>query len=158
MYNTKVEVKYQSIENELIDKIKTSKTENKENEYTEQEVYSICSDLYRNELLKVFELESIYNNNKMEKCFSYVLSVMIVNENFKNFLDENVEFIKNTFMYEKKEERMYDIILTFLFSQQLFYITHRCIIQQMENGFIDENLLNELRENTKKLLQEKGML
>jgi len=40
-----------------------------------------------------------------------------------------------------------EILLT-LFSENVFYITHKCICQQITTGHIDAELLEELNQNT----------
>ena len=41
-----------------------------------------------------------------------------------------------------------------LFSQNLFHITHKCICQQIELGYIEENLLVELRKHSLDLINK----
>jgi hypothetical protein len=43
-----------------------------------------------------------------------------------------------------------------LFSQTLFYITHKCVCQQLTTGTIDKNLLNELKTRTIEVLNDKN--
>ena len=75
------------------------------------------------------------------------------NESFKQCMNEIASFLNNKLF--EQTEKSYDFIFTLLFSNQLFHITHKCVCQQMETGLIDECLLNLLKPESIKLLQEK---
>ena len=147
MYNTKVDVKYKNIENELLNKIN-----NKMEDYSSEDVLNICDELYRTELLKVFGAENI-ESTKLDDGYKYVFSIMEQNESFKQCMNEIASFLNNKLF--EYTEKSYDFIFTLLFSNQLFHITHKCVCQQIETGVIDECLLNLLKPESIKLLQEK---
>jgi len=161
MYNTGFKVKYNDIETELIDNLKnTTKcfSENDDNnndidqyEYSEQDVLDICSKLYRDEILSVFNIEE-FSDEKINSGMKYVYNIMMMNEKFKKLINDLEEiyfreFIENKQNITEKQESIREIILMTLFSQHVFYITHKCICQQIELGIIDEELLVELRQN-----------
>jgi hypothetical protein len=82
---------------------------------------------------------------------------MMQNEHFKKMiccLEETYfqNFIKNQEIGFEKQDSIRQLILIILFSQQVFYITHKCICQQIELNIIDEDLLVELRNKTMELL------
>jgi hypothetical protein len=72
-------------------------------------------------------------------------------EQFKKFIDEirhGEGIISNTDLDEESRKRIRQMIFMYLFNQKIFYITHKCICQQIELGTIDEDLLDELRKNS----------
>jgi hypothetical protein len=161
MYNTGFKVKYNDIETELIHNLKNTKkcfSKNDDNnddidqyEYSEQDVLDICSKLYRDEILSVFNIEE-FSDEKINSGMKYVYNIMMMNEKFKKLINDLEEiyfreFIENKQNITEKQESIREIILMSLFSQHVFYITHKCICQQIELGIIDEELLVELRQN-----------
>jgi hypothetical protein len=161
MYNTGFKVKYNDIETELIHNLKNTKkyfNKNIDNnddtdqyEYSEQDVLDICSKLYRDEILSVFNIDE-FSDEKINSGMKYVYKIMMMNEKFKKLINDLEEiyfreFIENKQNITKKQENIREIILMTLFSQHVFYITHKCICQQIELGIIDEDLLVELRQN-----------
>ena len=161
MYNTGFKVKYNDIETELIHNLKNTKkcfSKNDDNhddtdqyEYSEQDVLDICSKLYRDEILSVFNIEE-FSDEKINSGMKYVYNIMMMNEKFKKLINDLEEiyfreFIENKLNITEKQESIREIILMSLFSQHVFYITHKCICQQIELGIINEDLLVELRQN-----------
>ena len=67
---------------------------------------------------------------------------------FKDFFLDKIEDIPLNLKQENEESIKKQIILTTLFSQHLFYITHKCICQQLELGTIDNELLVELKTHS----------
>ena len=154
MYNTTFKVKYHDIEKELL----SQEDLVKQYKYSSQDVMDICNKLYRDEFLSVFGLE-YFENDKINEMLTIVYDKMMTNIEFKNLIDDILEFCcKDSFLNtnlsleEKKEEEEKEIkkhiVLTTLFSQHLFYITHKCICQQIEWGTIDKCLLVELKTHT----------
>jgi hypothetical protein len=150
MYNTKFKVKYNDIEKELMSKLNLDE----EYPYSYQDVLDICNKLYRDELLSVFGLEYFENDN-MNEMITNVYDKMITNVEFKEIIDKISNVCFKDFFFkkedeeeEKKESIQKQIILTTLFSQNLFYITHKCVCQQIELGTIDKDLLVELKTHS----------
>lgn len=153
MYNTKFKVKYNDIEKELLSQEDLVKQYN----YTSQDIMDICNKLYRDEFLSVFGLE-YFENDKINSMITIVYDKMMTNMEFKKIIDDILQFcckdsFLNTNMPLKKEteeekEIKKQIIVTTLFSQHLFYITHKCICQQIEWGTIDKCLLTELKTHS----------
>ena len=159
MYNTKFQVKYYNIEKELLSKINV--VEEYQYQYSPQDVFDICNKLYRDELLSVFELE-YFEDDKMNEMIKNVYNALMINLEFKKIIDEMLQFCFKDFFLDKMENIPLNleqeqeqeqsikkqIILTTLFSQHLFYITHKCICQQLELGTIDNDLLVELKTHS----------
>ena len=157
MYNTKFQVKYYNIEKELLSKINV--VEEYQYQYSPQDVLDICNKLYRDELLSVFELE-YFEDDKMNEMIKNVYNTLMINIEFKKIIDEMLQFCFKDFVLDKiediplnlkkenEESIKKQIILTTLFSQHLFYITHKCICQQLELGTIDNDLLVELKTHS----------
>lgn len=153
-YDTHFKVKYNDIEQELINKL-THKTpkEPEENpddeyEYSSEDVNDICNKLYRDEFLSVFGAEDIMDD-KIDNGMNYVYDIMMKNEKFKQIVDEIIiltlkEINTNQEFNSEHHESLKQLILISLFSQNLFHITHKCICQQIEVGVIDDELIDEL--------------
>ncbi len=157
MYNTQFKVKYNDIEQELINNLnnKTS-TENhddpkvNDHDYSSQDILDICNKLYRDELLSVFGTEDLIDN-KIDTGMNYVYDIMIQNERFKQIICDMEQlytdaFYTNQEFSDEQHDCLRQLILISLFSQYLFHITHKCICQQIELGTIDNTLLIEIRK------------
>ncbi len=162
-YNTQFKVKYNDIEQELIHKLKNripeeyQENSDDEHEYSTQDVLDICNKLYRDELLSVFGAEDL-TDDKIDNGIKYVNNIMMTNDNFKQIIEEMAnlsinEFDKNQTVSNEQKESLKQLILIGLFSQNIFYITHQCICQQIEVGTIDDNLLVELRKHSVNLVK-----
>jgi hypothetical protein len=155
MYNTVFKVKYYDIEKELLHKLNVKNPEtnsDEEYEYSNQDVLDICNKLYRDELLSVFGAEDLSDDN-LDKGMSYVYEIMMINERFKEIINEMETtlingFIKNDDIIPDKQESLRQLILISLFSQHLFHIMHKCICQQIELGMVDNDLLVELKTHS----------
>ena len=163
MYNSKFNVKYNDIETELIEKLKNkSKEEYEENsdeeyEYSSQDVLEICNKLYRDEFLSVFGAEDL-SDEKIDKGMDFVYNIMVSNIKFKDIIDEfqNIffmDYFKKEEYSKENEKSLRQLILLTLFSQNIFYLTHKCICQQIEFGTIEEKLLINLRKHTIDLIK-----
>ena len=123
-------------------------------EYTMDDVRLICDKLYRDELCSVFEAASI-NDPNMDAGIKRVIEKMIDNANFKQLLED----IKNEIIDVSKftgtpteianmvRNSEYLIFIT-LFSQHVFYITHKCICQLFTVDEIDPELITHLKNKT----------
>jgi len=179
MYNTQFRVKYNIIERELLsklrnretktqedktqedktqeDKTQEDKTQEDEYDYTEQDVLDICDKIYRDELLSVFRAEDL-EDLIIGEIMNNVYNEIIKNPNFDAFIFEIEtmyfkEFIENE-NNKHRRKNLKQIILTSFFSQKLFHLVHKCICQQLETLTIDDNLLNELKEQAFKLFDK----
>jgi len=155
MYNTQFKVKYNDIETELIEKLNNTET----TEYNLEDVSDICSKLYRDELMSVFDVHFILDD-RIDKGMKNVYEIMIANSNFKQFAYD----LENTYLQEfiqsqnkreadqteaaeaDQEKRFKQLLLMILFSQDIFYIMHKCICQQIELNIINDDLLVTLKQ------------
>ena len=177
MYNTEFNVKYHDIENELVLKLKNKKVDKKldanlgensdeEYEYDNQDVLDICDKLYRDELLSVFYAENMLDD-KIEKCMEYIYHKLMLNQHLTSIINDmkNILYLDEltqnlTITEENKnnlDENIRNIVLYTLFSQNVFYITHKCICQQLCGGIIDNDLLVELRKHTVNVLTNRDI-
>jgi hypothetical protein len=158
IYNTDFKVKYHDIEQELLEKNKST------SEYNNQDILDICEKLYRDELISVFNAENLYDD-KIDFGMKDVYNKLILNIEFNNFFEEmkNILFTHESINTpELTDDQRINftnnsdfIILLSLFSQPNFYITHTCICQQLKSGIINNDLLHVLSNNTIQLLIDK---
>lgn len=164
MYNTQFKVKYNEIEEELIHKLKVNSDQDyednsdEEHEYSSEDVIDICNKLYRDELLSVFGSDD-FTDDKLNQGMKYVDEKMSSNIEFNNIMDEIKQilaktFFKNEIQPDENKESIRALILITLFSQNIFYITHKCICQHIETSIIDEHLLVQLRKHSIDLIQK----
>jgi len=163
MYNTEFIVKYNDIKEELIFKLK-NKTEKEyidnpepEYEYSTQDILDICHKLYIDELCSVFYTQDIFDD-QIDKGMKYVLEKMLFNTDFKTLIHK----IKNSINFNEfcdysiitdqtatnLDENIDLMVLLTLFSEPIFYITHKCVCQQIDTGIINNELIQELNEHT----------
>jgi|694.fasta_scaffold138828_3 hypothetical protein len=129
-------------------------------EYTMDDVHLICEKLFRDELLSVFGVETI-NDPNMDAGIKRVIEKMIDNKNFKQLLDdikhELIDFSNfsgtPTQMENIRRNSEYLIFIT-LFSQHVFYITHKCICQLFTLDDVDPNLMDRLKDKTISLFKK----
>ena len=148
MYNTDFKVKYYDIEKELITKYDNEP----DSEYTKQDIFDVCNKLYNDELSTVFYAENVYDE-QIDKGINAILDSMMQNIGFasiieeakaKLFLDLNPE--KNEELEEIEEKKRLElnsvhIVLIIMFSKHMFYLTHKCICQQLVSGTIEPEVL-----------------
>ena len=123
-------------------------------EYTMEDVRIICEKLYRDELLSVFEVETI-NDPNMDTGIKRVIEKMIDNVKFKQLLEEIKHEIIDVSKFTGTPAEIanmvrnseYLIFIT-LFSQHVFYITHICICQLFTVNEIDPELITHLKNRT----------
>ena len=171
MYDTKFIVRYHDIQEELVLILKKEEEEEKYDQYSSQDILDICNKLYRDELCSVFYAEDIMDD-KIDKGMRTVFDIMLVNPDFKAIIDKMKELLllresKNlelelelgsvnldTINLESVNLESVNLdtinleILLTLFSENIFYITHKCICQQITTGHIDTDLLEILNQNT----------
>ena len=161
MYNTGFEVKYHDIMEELTYKIKNNPDNNPDNkeedceyEYTSQDILDICDKLYMDELCSVFYSEDILDD-KIDRGVKYVFEKMLDNQEFKIFFNKmkdsyfNETFVDLELTEEEKQtlrNNSHTMVILNLFSKELFYITHKCICQQINTGVINGSLIDKLND------------
>jgi len=165
MYNTGFEVKYHDIMEELTYKLKNNSDNNPDNnpdnkeedcvyEYTSQDILDICDKLYMDELCSVFYSEDILDD-KIDRGMKYVFEKMLDNQEFKIFFNKmkdsyfNETFVDLELTEEEKQtlrNNSHTMVILNLFSKELFYITHKCICQQINTGVIEPSLIYKLND------------
>lgn len=134
MYNTQFIVKYKQIEQELILKCETQPSLSLE--YSKDDVFGICKELYQHELLSVFTASSIEDIN-ISDCISSIWLLLKTNQ----------EFIKIFEDYRQKYFPVYadDIVFTSLFNYDFFFIIHKCVCEEIETGTIEKDTLEQFK-------------
>jgi len=128
--------------------------DSEEYEYTLDDVYTICEKLYRDELLSVFNVQSISDEN-IDVGIKAAIEQMIDNESFRKLLDDikvNLidfdNFVGTPEELENMKRNSEYLIFISLFSQKLFYLTHICLCQLFTVGEISPDLLLKIKEKT----------
>jgi hypothetical protein len=174
MYNTQFKVKYHDIEEELVLKLKdktpkeydpkvnedSDENSDEEYEYSSQDVLDICNKLYIDELISVFNAENILDD-KIDLGMKYVFDKMSMNPECNTIIEEMTQialkiFSPNNDYDEQKIHDLKQLIMLTLFSQDIFYITHKCICQQIELGIIDNELLVQLKSHSIDILKKQS--
>jgi hypothetical protein len=119
-------------------------------DYTREDIMYICEKLYRDELISVFDAESL-EDPKMDAGIKMVFERLIKHDEFSKFLVELSPYVVDNrkakteqefFIYKRNSD--YLLFIT-MFSQQLFYLTHQCICKMLVEGHVGNELLNELK-------------
>ena len=162
IYNTDFKVKYHDIQEELLSNFNNNKNNDSENEYSEEDILDVCNKLYKDEIASVFFAEDILDD-KIDIGMKTVLDNLLVNTEFQiifnelkgHFIDYISDDDSDDDDYHDNSEEIHNINLLVcltLFSNKIFFITHKCICQQLVVGLIDNNLLELLRETVLKTL------
>jgi len=145
-------IKEEPIKEEVVKKEDEDEDEDEDIEYTMEDVHLICEKLYRDELLSVFEVETI-NDGNMDAGIKKVIEKMVENPKTKKMLEDIKQDLVDfssftgtpTEMENIRRNADYIIFIT-LFSQHIFYITHICVCQLFTINDIDNELVNLLKE------------
>jgi hypothetical protein len=163
-YNIDFEVKYNNIHDELLDKIKLNTDANIKSEYNEDDIFSICTNLYQHELISVFYATSLLDDKidkGIEKVYNNWLSkyepLMQILDNSKMllFTYDNETCNLTSLQKQNLEKNSRYFLLLMLFSENMFYITHQCICQLIKNSRIELPLLNDFEIELNKMLKSK---
>jgi hypothetical protein len=155
MYNTNFNVKYHDIRFELLTNLNNHKKQLKENKnmdeidykYNEEDINIICDKLYKDELISVFNADSIFDD-KIDISMRQLFNNIMLEESFKQFIyDINTKLTKNNNEYDNQY-----IIFMSLFKQELFYLTHKLICDFINNQIINSDLLVIIKQKTIELL------
>ena len=126
--------------------------------YTRKDVTYICEKLYRDELLSVFGAESI-DDPKMDEGIKAIFEALIKNAEFQTFLTEMNALLSDpskakteTELANLKRNTDYLLFIT-LFSQQSFYLTHKCLCQMLTLGHVEPDMMDQLKQRTLKIFQ-----
>lgn len=156
MYNIQFAVKYNDIETELLDKLKTkhemgvvnNNYDEEVEEYTSQDVIDICEKLYKDELLSVFNVDDI-EDNRILLTIKDIFKIMQTNDDFHKSINEIKSYLihDTSTNIEKNVSLNTDEFIFFtMFSHQMFHITHKCICQMLSSGTIDDSLVSHFKQ------------
>jgi hypothetical protein len=150
MYNTNFIVKYYDIETELLHKLNTIMDDEDDEIYNRDDVLVICEKLYRDEFLSVFNLDK-YEEEQLNNSIRELFELIKKSDQLMSVLDNM--YLTKINMFKTNDDRIFSNYIT-LFSQQLFYISHRCICKYLKSGYIDDELLKELQKQIYLLVSE----
>jgi len=132
-----------------------AQAEEEDYKYTRDDIAYICDKLYRDELLSVFDAESL-EDPKMDAGIKMVFEHLIKHDEFIHFLNELSPKVMDKSKVKTEQEQFnfkrntdYLIFIT-MFSHQLFYLTHQCICKMLVNKHVGDELIGDLKG---KLLQ-----
>jgi hypothetical protein len=148
-----------SVSNNVEDQeVEDQEEEDEDYKYTRKDVTYICEKLYRDELLSVFGAESI-DDPKMDEGIKAIFEALIKNEEFQTFLTEMNGLLSDpskakteTELANLKRNTDYLLFIT-LFSQQSFYLTHKCLCQMLTLGHVEPDMMDQLKQRTLKIFQ-----
>jgi hypothetical protein len=130
--------------------------EEEEYKYNRKDITYICEKLYRDELLSVFDADSI-DDPKMDEGIKAIFEALIKNEEFQTFLQEMNGLLSDpstakteTELANLKRNTDYLIFIT-LFSQQTFYLTHKCLCEMLTLGHVTPEMMDQLKRRTLKI-------
>ena len=118
--------------------------------YTREDIMYICEKLYRDELISVFDAESL-EDPKMDAGIKMVFQELLKHEQFGKFFVELSPYIvdnskakteQEIFNYKRNSDYLLFIVM---FSQQLFYLSHQCICKMLTNGQVEQELMDTLK-------------
>jgi len=133
--------------------------ENGDYKFTRNDVKIICDKLYRDELLKAFNVDTIF---KIAPRMRGTIRKMIKNKKFHSALYETKLILMDVGTEEYKDEETGDVaspdelIFYTLFNSQLFYMTHKCICEMLTTGTVTAELLSDLKSNMVDILRKKN--
>uniref|UniRef100_A0A6C0I8F9 Uncharacterized protein n=1 Tax=viral metagenome TaxID=1070528 RepID=A0A6C0I8F9_9ZZZZ len=154
MYKTDFIVKYNTIENELLQLLdkreETPLEEDDDYKYTKTDISYICDKLYRDELISVFDAESL-EDPKMdtgmqllfERLLKYDMFNLFLLDVGKQFMDKSNAKTEEELLHLKRNSD-YLIFIT-MFSQQVFYMTHQWICNLLLNDTFGSELMDEIK-------------
>ena len=133
--------------------------ENGDYKFTRRDVRMICDKIYRDELLVAFDVKSIHDiaprmrgimrkitKNKKFHATIYETKLILIDIGAEDFKDEDTG----------ETSTLDEMIFFTLFSQQLFYMTHKCICELLKTGSVRTELLAELKSNLIQILRKKN--
>jgi hypothetical protein len=127
MYNLNFEVKYKTIEEELIHKIELgqNKDDNYEDSYEKEDVLDICQEIYQHEFLNVFELQE-FDDNEINNCVNGLWIEMSENKILLDIIEKTKESVCKEFGHHVELEN--DYIFRTYFRYDIFTSIHKFIV------------------------------
>ena len=136
--------------------VKEDDDDDEDYKYNRKDVTYICDKLYRDELLTAFGAETI-DDPEMDEGIKMIFEALINNEEFQQFLKELNALLLDTStakteteLANMKRNTDYLIFIT-LFSQQSFYLTHKCLCEMLTLCKVNPELMLQLKQRTMKI-------
>ena len=146
LYNTHFCVKYKSIEKELLSLGSGApRTQLPDDyEYSEEDVYDICSKLYRDEYASVFYCNNILDD-KIDENLRKLYDLFSLNNDFLDCLSRMMDFVKEirSMTTEEEDDYKYFCFLS-LFGEDLFYLTHMFVCDFLKTNVINKEVFEEI--------------
>jgi hypothetical protein len=152
LYNTHFCVKYKSIEQELLMKF------NEENdcEYSKQDIYDVCSKLYRDEYASVFYSNDILDD-KIDENLRKLYDLLSLDNDFQDAILKMMNKMHDDYFGDRDgnandddfDFHKYFCFLS-LFSQNLFYLTHTFVCDFFKTNSINKEIFEKIFEEWKK--------
>jgi len=140
-YDYEYNVKYHQIYTELTHDYKIEKKEL----YSEQDIYSVCLEVYQQELLRVCNLTEKDDVSAIGLCLDIVWD-----DNIHDKHKNNERFKQLVLKYQHAYFKDLDInnksYFGVLFNFDLFHITHCCLREYQQYGKITDKLLDEMEK------------
>lgn len=133
--------------------------ENGDYKFSRGDVKLIRDKLYREELLQAFNVNSIF---KIAPRMRGTIKRLLKNKKFHSTLYETKLILMDVGTEEQRDEETGEIasadelIFSTLFNSNLFYMTHKCIVDLLTTGTINAELLSELKTNMVEILRKKN--
>lgn len=148
LYRTDLKVKYYDIEQELILKYNQQEPVNKEeckeeDYYTLEDITDICTKLYLDEYVTVFNAENIFDDI-IDMSMKALFDIMLLNNEFKEVVDQCYQILIKNRNVDLNNNQFFLVFVLF-FQKDLFYKIHPCICQQLINNHIDTTLLDAFK-------------
>lgn len=146
LYNTHFCVKYKSIEKELLSSAPRTQLPD-DYEYSEEDVYDICSKLYRDEYASVFYSNHILDD-KIDENLRKLYDLFSLNNDFLDCLERMMVFIRELHGLQELPDDKYFCFLS-LFGEDLFYMTHTFVCDFLNNNIINKEVFEKMFEQWK---------
>lgn len=130
-YNYNVQIQYNVVEQELIEKINLG-----EKDYSKENVEEICNELYKIDLLKVFKLEK-YEEVQISNLIN---KQWVMHKNNKQLI-QILDCIKQK-IFSLNKEISYDCVFIYLFSYDFLPLGH-ILLQQLQEK--NDQTINEIK-------------
>lgn len=130
-YNYNVQIQYNVVEQELIEKINLG-----EKDYSKENVEEICNELYKIDLLKVFKLEK-YEEVQISNLIN---KQWVMHKNNKQLI-EILDCIKQK-IFSLNKEISYDCVFIYLLSYDFLPLGH-ILLQQLQEK--NDQTINEIK-------------
>lgn len=146
MYNINFKVKYFDIKEELLLNFNKSKGPDS---YSIEDINDICSKLYFDEFISVFGVDNILDS-KIDKTIHFIFNEMCNIPQFINIIKQIQDSTHLNSLESSIDKQK--VIVSILFSESMFHLTHKCICELYEKNMISNVMLEQIRNNLYKMI------